>query len=167
MDYRKVKRIYQKGKRKDSIRYVMTCLECNKEFEILKRDYNRGRGIYCSNDCNLLNKSGKRNGMWKGGKKIVRGYVLVHKRLVQKKYHYLANNAKFYIPEHRLEAAKKYKRKLTKDDIVHHVNGVRSDNRRENLVVVNANSHEKHTFEKKLQERILKLEKEIAKLKNI
>jgi len=52
--------------------------------------------------------------MWKGGKKIARGYILIHKASISKKYHYLANNSKFYIPEHRLMADKKYKRKLTK-----------------------------------------------------
>ena len=167
MDYRKVKKIYQKGKRKDSIRYVMICLECGNEFEIMKRDYNRGRGIYCGMECNLENKSGKRNGMWKGGKKIARGYILIHKASISKKYHYLANNSKFYIPEHRLMADKKYKRKLTSKDIVHHLNGIRDDNRFENLVIVNKNNHEKHTLEKQLKIRIIKLEKKLDKLKNV
>jgi len=163
MDKRKIKKIYQKGKRKDSLRYVMECLQCKKEFEILKRDYNRGRGIYCSNECNKLRKSGKFNGMWKGGYKISMGYKMIHKRLVDKKYHYLVQH-NYYIPEHRLIVAKNSNKKLSKKDIVHHLNGKREDNRFENLVVVNSVSHEKHTFEKLLKKRILELE-EIVKNK--
>jgi len=60
-----VKRYKPKGKR--VFRYVMKCLYCGKNFEILPRDYNRGRGIYCNDKCNSKRKNGKYNGRWKGG----------------------------------------------------------------------------------------------------
>ena len=162
VDKRIVIKKFQKSKRKDSLWYTMKCLNCGKEFNIIGRDYNRGRGIYCSDKCNKQRKSGKYNGRWNGGIKYPRGYKFIHKDLVEEEYHYLITH-NFYIPEHRLIAAKKYKRKLKTKDIVHHLNGFKNDNRPENLIIVDSSTHEKHTFEKRLQERIRKLEKLLNK----
>lgn len=159
MDKRIVVKTIQVGKRKDSIRYIMKCLVCKKTFYILPRDYRRGRGIYCGKICNGKRKFGIYNGCWKGGKKISRGYKLIHKNLVKKKYHYLIQQS-FYVPEHRLVAAKKYKKRLKSDDIIHHLNGIKTDNRSENLTITNSNNHERKTVEKLLKQRIRKLEKQ-------
>ena len=81
--------------------------------------------------------------------------------MVNKKYHYLARFSKSYIPEHRLVAAKKYNKKLTKKDIIHHLNGVRNDNRPENLIITNNSEHEKKTLIKLQEIRILELEQKL------
>lgn len=71
--------------------------------------------------------SGKNNGNWKGGRLIKGGYVLIYCP-----EHPFAKN-KGYVFEHRLVMEKKLGRYLTKEEIIHHINGIKDDNREENL----------------------------------
>jgi hypothetical protein len=53
--------------------------------------------------------------------------------------HHLAN-VNGYVPEHRLIAEQKLGRHLRPDEIVHHINGDRGDNRPDNIEVVASNA---------------------------
>lgn len=76
--------------------------------------------------------SGASNGNWKGGRSIAsNGYVLIRVG----KDHHLAD-VRGYAYEHRLVAEQKLGRRLTKDEITHHINGVKTDNRPENIEIV-------------------------------
>lgn len=63
-----------------------------------------------------------------------------------------------YVLEHRLVVARHLGRPLEKHEIVHHLNGIKDDNNAENLVLTNAQNHDKRTFIRQLQERIRILE---------
>jgi hypothetical protein len=74
---------------------------------------------------------------WKGGRRIVRhGYVEVYcpEHPMAKKNGYAL--------EHRKVASDAAGRPLTEDEEVHHINGVKSDNTPENLLVVKSGKHQ-------------------------
>lgn len=79
---------------------------------------------------------GDRNGAWSGGRHLnPKGYVMVLARDHP-------NNVRGYVMEHRLVMEAVLGRLLTREEVVHHLNGVRADNRRENLELVA--SHTEH-----------------------
>lgn len=49
--------------------------------------------------------------------------------------------AQGYAPEHRVKASKMLKRPLTSDEIVHHKDGNKLNNRKNNLQVMTRNEH--------------------------
>lgn len=71
---------------------------------------------------------------WGGGKYYSRGYVKVFTPNHPNK------DTRGYVTEHRLVMEKKLKRFLTKKEIVHHINGIKNDNRLENLVLYSSQS---------------------------
>src|SRR3990167_2781700 len=78
--------------------------------------------------------TGIKNHRWKGGKYIENGYYLI-----MKKNH--PHAVKGYIFEHRLILEKKIGRYLTSNEICHHINGNRLDNRPENLELMSRPVH--------------------------
>ena len=78
----------------------------------------------------------ERNPNWKGGRVLAsNGYVLV-----RRPDHPLAD-VRGYVYEHRLVAEEKLGRSLRKGEQVHHRNGVKHDNRPENLEVMSRVVH--------------------------
>lgn len=81
----------------------------------------------------------EKNGRWKGGKMIDRnGYVLIKNR-----QHPYANNCG-YVREHRIIMEQHIGRYLQPNEVIHHKNHVKDDNRIENLMLLNnASEHNK------------------------
>jgi len=63
--------------------------------------------------------------------------------------------------QHRLVVAESLGRCLLPNEVVHHLNGNRTDNRLENLVVCDSSTHEKGTLVKLLRKRIKELEEKL------
>ena len=108
--------------------------------------------------------------MWRGGRlRSEGGYIRV---LVNPEdFFYPMANPKNYVLEHRLIMAKHLQRRLLSWEVVHHRNGIRDDNRLENLQLLPSQSH--HVpyiiMEKKirrLETRIAYLETENGELRN-
>lgn len=87
--------------------------------------------------------------------KTGRGYILV----------FVGENGRYgrnYDYEHILVWEKHNGRKLPKNWVIHHLNGIRDDNRIENLIALPRKKHETWTLIKYYQNRIRQLEKECA-----
>lgn len=79
---------------------------------------------------------GDRNWNWKGGRVVDRrGYVFIKKR----DHPYVDSNG--YVREHRLIAERALGRFLKKNEVVHHINTPRSDNRNLNLLIGTSSYH--------------------------
>jgi len=105
-------------------------------------------------------KFGNLSQAWKGGRLLKNGYVLIYNPK------HPNTSATGYVPEHRLIMEKHIGRYLKKNELVHHINGIRTDNRLKNLVIVDSSKHEKHTLERILQKRIIYLEKIVNNYKH-
>lgn len=119
---------------------IFICKHCGKSFyrhpsEIAKRKIN-----YCSFKCRKEDNynpycRGELSPLWKGGKMLLSGYIYV------KAYDHPFRNSSDYVAEHRLVMEKHLGRYLTPNEEVHHKNGIKTDNRIENLEIVLKSSH--------------------------
>lgn len=92
----------------------------------------------------------EQNNNWRGGRLIAsNGYVIVRVGVG----HHLAD-VRGYAYEHRVVAEKSIGRRLEKGEMVHHINGVKTDNRPENLQVVRNNAE--HLFHHRRGDRGLR-----------
>lgn len=83
------------------------------------------------------NQKGKNNRAWNGGRfKNRAGYVFVYSP-----NHPRAKANRRYVFEHILIIEEKLGRYLKKNEVVHHINGIKDDNRIENLIILLKNKH--------------------------
>lgn len=96
----------------------------------------RQKVAYCSVSCYRQHRKtkydGQNNPNWKGGIVENRGY-----RYMRIKRHDVSP----YFAEHQAVAEGKIGRPLRSDEVVHHVNGDKLDNRPENLAVMTRSEH--------------------------
>ncbi len=105
-----------------------------------------------SGRCRVCSRKGELNNFWKGGRwKSISGYIYVYSP-----NHPRVNSR--YVAEHRLVWEKAHGQLLPDGWLVHHLNGIKDDNRPENLVALQPNGHSTRTFVQILQEHIRKLE---------
>ena len=128
------------------------CDGCGKIFKRKLSELNNSH--YCNSQCFYKNykrkrwngeRRGSNNPNWKGGRFITaNGYVFIHKP------EYLSANINGYVQEHRLVMEQYLGRYLKLEEDIHHINGIRDDNRIENLMLFeNKSKHRKYEIKLK------------------
>lgn len=101
---------------------------CGNETVVVGKNLRSGNTKSCG--C-LRRVAGEDHRSWRGGSRTTaEGYVIV---LVGRDHPMSDTNGRCY--EHRLVMSDAIGRPLTDDEVVHHINGVRDDNRLENLML--------------------------------
>ena len=147
--------------RKSSCKWIWhACATCGRERWVVLKG-NKPANLWCS-VCSPNNRA-KNNGKWKGGRTHCHGYILIWVH-PDDFFHQMATR-KNYIMEHRLVMAKHLNRCLLSWEVVHHKNGMKDDNRLENLELLpSKKSHLVDTYTKsciaQLEKRVTLLEAE-------
>lgn len=172
----------------------MTCQQCGETFETYPGWVRSGRRRYCSASCRHgaqkarnLNRTGKRHtatsrakmgtnpatrersSQWKGGRyQNGDGYWFVMVDLLPPEMQALARQMTKgpYIQEHRIVAAAAIGRPITKGEVVHHINGEKTDNRPENLIATKRADHSQEHREIEKRFAMLIAEVEILRAEN-
>ena len=123
------------------------CPDCGKPM-VRRAEY----CLRCSNKRRGEKRRAENNGAWRGGFTKSEGYIL--RRVAHK------SGQGAYRPEHHLVWEENHGQALPKGWIVHHLNGIKDDNRPENLLALPRGEHHKHPFTvlQMYQSRIRQLE---------
>lgn len=117
-------------KNRDPWYYPHICSNCGKQTWHQRKDLNR----VCKDCAYQVRKTAKgdKHANWKGGTyNHVDGYIYV--QVLPGSPYYSMAQGRGYVLEHRLVVALKIGRPLESWEVVHHINGDKTDNREENL----------------------------------
>lgn len=130
------------GKKNNRQRFIWAaCIDCEKERWVTLHLGKPATKRCCSCAAKLSpHPIGAKSPKWKGGRiSDGRGYVKIW--VAPDDFFAPMRDATGYIKEHRLVMAKYLKRCLLPWEIVHHKNGIKTDNRFENLEMTTLGSH--------------------------
>jgi len=154
---------YIKGKKYIWHKYIWAaCLDCGKErwVRLIKGEPYRERCFPCGRKIGAQKRRGPNHQSWKGGRlKRKDGYIVIWLPLDD--FFYPMVDYKGYVFEHRLVMARHLGRCLQPWEVIHHKNGIRDDNRGENLQLISELSNRQIAFFEKKLNKILKQNKEL------
>lgn len=101
-------------------------------------------GAMSGEKCYWFGRTREKSPHWNGGSKIHNGYILI------------CQGSGRYREEHRIIAEKALGRLLRKDEIVHHINGIKDDNRNSNLLICTKSYHQQLHRKMEARERALR-----------
>lgn len=112
--------------------YTLECIVCGKTRSFTPKQWGTRKGLFCSQVCVGISKTGPNHPMWKGGiyAKGNTGYLMQYDEATRT-----------HQRQHRFLMEKLLKRKLLDNEVVHHINGKKSDNRIENLCLMMDTKH--------------------------
>lgn len=147
------------GKKSPFQRFIFAaCEKCGiPRWALYVKKTNRPRDLICAS-CG----KGKRKGLFGKGHIDKDGYQLIS---LPWEHPYISMaNKRGWILEHRLVMAQHLGRNLLSQELVHHLNGIKDDNRIENLTLMDrgAHTHLEVPYKKRIQE----LEKRIEELES-
>lgn len=157
-----------KSQSRNYSKYIwQTCIDCGKQRWVQIEQWEHGAAKRCRL-CSLsrIRKShvGQNNPAWKGGRfKGSRSYILV--KLAPSDFFYPMQGKDKYVLEHRLIMAKHVKRCLLPWEVVHHKNGIRDDNRLENLELLGTRGKHNTAVNKRMKELERITEKQATQIK--
>jgi len=121
------------------------CVDCGKErwVRFLKGQPQSLRCRRCAGKLLAESRKGEGSPNWKGGRLKSGGYIKI--RVYEDDFFYPMTNNIRYVCEHRLVMAKHLGRCLQPWEHIHHKNGIKDDNRLENLeLTTNSFHHKEH-----------------------
>jgi hypothetical protein len=125
------------------------CENCKKIFRPLKKS-----SKYCSRPCAWANNGGhnkKPETWWTNNKGYIVGRIWI-------------DGTKIFVRKHRWVMEKYLKRPLTRGEVVHHINGDRSDNRIENLEITLHGHHSTYHNKRRIYKKGYKKNKLLKKI---
>jgi HNH endonuclease len=132
--------------RRDGYRIPMKCGKCGREWRSYAQNIRKEN---FTGFCHSCAHTGEDGNSWKGGRTMKGGYFQLKVYPDHPFYKEMASSTG-YIPEHRLVMAHHIGRPLSSQEVVHHINSNKHDNRIENLELYT--SFKEHG--QKLQERM-------------
>jgi hypothetical protein len=135
----------------------LSCSYCGNTLYRYPHRLNKNKNHFCNVKCKGVwqhtNNGGENSPLWKGGRIVDKtGYVQVR----VSNHHRRSHNG--YVREHILVAEEKYGREIGVNEHIHHLNGIKDDNRPGNLLLTTNSKHDKFSYIHGLQERIKELE---------
>ena len=116
------------------------CVKCGKERILAIRSLREPGFTGLCNDCARRSRGKTKNPNWGGGRYMRKdGYSCV--RVYPDDFYFPMTKSDGYVLEHRLVMAKHLGRNLQSWESVHHKNGIKTDNRIENLELSNNKEH--------------------------
>ena len=120
---------------------TVICDNCKEEFEWKQSNYcyEVSKHHFCNRDCYYeWRKDYHNNPRWNGGEAKMLGYVFVFKP------EHPAANSVGYVKRSRVVMEEAIGRYLKPEEVMHHINGIRDDDRLENLMLFeNGSQHQR------------------------